>query len=291
MGMPKEKSPRIDGVMVEILQIGWEFMQDDCLQMVQSFWTKKELIGKDSRGVIKLIPKNDMKHLLKNWRPITLLTMTYKIIAKIIAVRLKRMLPGIIDSQQTGFAAGRNIIDNILSLRLGQEWAAVTNQQAIFDRKRRAARMPISSTPFRNDNATIDEGAKRRGEGRKHSGLNIGGGQSLLHQLFVDDTGICITAEERQFDNLKEVIREFEMASRASLNLQKSIVMQLTSGSPPAWLDQTGCEVASLGKSFKYLGVVTSSPIDERAVTVQKMMKKLKHWSNRLLSWPAKTIL
>ncbi|KAL3691346.1 hypothetical protein R1sor_004997 [Riccia sorocarpa] len=47
-------------------------------------------------------------------------------------------------------------------------------------------------------------------------------------------------------------------------------------------------------QSFKYLGVATSSPIDEKTITdeiVQKLMRKLKHWSNRLLSWPAKTIL
>ncbi|KAL3679286.1 hypothetical protein R1sor_022242 [Riccia sorocarpa] len=283
MDMPKEKSPGIDGVMVEILQTGWEFMQEDCFQMVQSFWTKKELIGKDSRGIIKLLPKNDRKHLLKNWRPITLLTMTYKIVAKIIAVRLKGMLPRIIDTQQTGFVAGRNIIDNILSLRLGQEWAHVTNQQTIFvkldfmkaydrvahgflwdtltaigvgvatlDRIKGLVRGGSSEVHI-NGSFTevfkIERGVRQgcplapllfamttqplmralREEERKGNiqGLNIGGGQSLLHQLFADDTGICITAEERQFDNLKEAIREFEVASGASLNLQKSILMSV----------------------------------------------------------------
>ncbi|KAL3692125.1 hypothetical protein R1sor_005776 [Riccia sorocarpa] len=58
-------------------------------------------------------------------------------------------------------------------------------------------------------------------------GLNLGGGNSLLHQLFADDTGICITAEEEQFVQLKEVIKEFESVSGACLNLQKSVVMQL----------------------------------------------------------------
>ncbi|KAL3681560.1 hypothetical protein R1sor_024516 [Riccia sorocarpa] len=98
MEMPKEKSPGLDGVIIKILRIGWEFMKEDCFLMVQGFWDKKKLIGKDSRGVIKLIPKNERKHLLTNWRPITLLTTTYKIIAKIIAVRLKGMLPDIIDT-------------------------------------------------------------------------------------------------------------------------------------------------------------------------------------------------
>ncbi|KAL3685172.1 hypothetical protein R1sor_003194 [Riccia sorocarpa] len=115
-------------------------------------------------------------------------------------------------------------------------------------------------------------------------------------QWIKDDTGICITAEEAQFDKLKEVIRDFKVASGASLNLQKSIMMQMRPAPPPpqTWMEESGCEVAGPGKKFVYLGVSTSSPIDEKAIAdeiVQKMLKKLKHWSNRLLSWPSKTIL
>ncbi|KAL3677440.1 hypothetical protein R1sor_027388 [Riccia sorocarpa] len=69
---------------------------------------------------------------------------------------------------------------------------------------------------------------------------------------------------------------------------------ELTPGPAPEWLSDTGCEIAAPGRPFIYLGVQTSSPIDERAITesiVQKMMKKLNHWSNKLLSWPARTIL
>ncbi|KAL3693205.1 hypothetical protein R1sor_006856 [Riccia sorocarpa] len=35
MDMPKEISPGLDGVMVEILRVGWEFMKEDCLRMVK----------------------------------------------------------------------------------------------------------------------------------------------------------------------------------------------------------------------------------------------------------------
>ncbi|KAL3686155.1 hypothetical protein R1sor_004177 [Riccia sorocarpa] len=295
MEMPKEKSPGLDGVMVEILRIGWEFMREECFQMVQSFWDHKKLRGKDSKGVIKLIPKNDRRHLLQNWRPITLPTTTYKIIAKIIAVRLKDMLPGLIDLQQTGFVAGRNIIDNILSLRLGQEWAQVSDQNVLFvkldfmkaydrvahgflwdtlgamgmgegtvDRIKGLVEGGSSEVHVNGSFTkaiTIGRGVRQgcplapllfamttqplmralREEERRGNiqGLNLGGGHSLLHQLFADDTGICITAEEEQFEKLMEVIQEFESASGACLNLQKSIVMQLKPGPQPTWEPQT----------------------------------------------------
>ncbi|KAL3699083.1 hypothetical protein R1sor_017105 [Riccia sorocarpa] len=97
---------------------------------------------------------------------------------------------------------------------------------------------------------------------------------------------ICIIAEEGQFERLKAVIKEFENASGTCLNLQKSIVMQLKPRDQPDWMGNTGYEIAGPGRSFKYLGVATSSPVDEKTITeeiVQKLMRKLKHW-------PAKTI-
>ncbi|KAL3686774.1 hypothetical protein R1sor_013083 [Riccia sorocarpa] len=57
---------------------------------------------------------------------------------------------------------------------------------------------------------------------------------------------------------------------------------------PQMWMEDSGCEVAGPGKKFVYLGVSTSTPIDEKTIAdeiVQKMLKKLKHWSNRNFLW------
>ena len=59
------------------------------------------------RGIIKLIPKKDTEpYFVKNWRPISLLICDYKIATKVIANRLKLVLPKVIDSDQTGFLKG-----------------------------------------------------------------------------------------------------------------------------------------------------------------------------------------
>ena len=66
------------------------------------------------RGVIKLIPKKDAEpYFIKNWRPLTLLNCDYKIAAKAVANRLKKVLPDLISSDQTGFMKGRFIGKNI----------------------------------------------------------------------------------------------------------------------------------------------------------------------------------
>ena len=50
---------------------------------------------------------------LNNWRPLTLLNTDYKIVTKAIANRIKKYLPNIINSSQTGFIKGRYTGENI----------------------------------------------------------------------------------------------------------------------------------------------------------------------------------
>ena len=65
-------------------------------------------------GVLTLIPKKEKNRLfLKNWRPLTLLNTDYKIIAKTLSNRLIKILPFIIDEDQTGYINGRYIGCNI----------------------------------------------------------------------------------------------------------------------------------------------------------------------------------
>ena len=60
------------------------------------------------QAVIKLIEKKERdKRFIKNWRPISLLNVDYKIIAKALATRLKETLPRLIYFQQTAYVRNR----------------------------------------------------------------------------------------------------------------------------------------------------------------------------------------
>lgn len=58
---------------------------------------------------IILIPKYDHPLSMKDYRPISLCNVLYKIIAKILANRLKVLLPNLIDESRSAFVLGRLI--------------------------------------------------------------------------------------------------------------------------------------------------------------------------------------
>ena len=81
--------------------------------LLDSFhWSFKnnELSLDQSRGIITLVPKpgKDLCQL-KNWCPISLLNVDYKILTKVLAIRLQACLDGIISPDQVGHIKNRFI--------------------------------------------------------------------------------------------------------------------------------------------------------------------------------------
>ena len=75
---------------------------------------KGELSISQRQSIIRLIPKKNKNLLyLKNWRPISLLNVDYKIASKALALRLKKVLSAVINNTQTGYVEGRFIGENI----------------------------------------------------------------------------------------------------------------------------------------------------------------------------------
>ena len=74
-----------------------------------------ELTTSQKRGIITLIPKgNNLPRSDVNcYRPITLTSTDYRIITKILANRLQKVVGKIINTNQSGFLKGRNISDQI----------------------------------------------------------------------------------------------------------------------------------------------------------------------------------
>ena len=114
VNMKNDKSPGPDGFTAEFYKA---FFPDIGIFLVRSFneaFSKGELSVTQYQGVITCIPKDGKpKQFIKNWRPISLLNVSYKLLSSCLAGRIKTVLPVIIHNSQKGFMKGRYIGENI----------------------------------------------------------------------------------------------------------------------------------------------------------------------------------
>jgi exonuclease III len=112
--MPVNKSPGSDGFTAEFYKSFWPLLKDHFYACLKDVIARGELSADQRTGIITLIPKGDKDiRYVKNWRPISLLNVDYKIIAKALANRLKPILPDIIHMDQNAYVKNRLIGYNI----------------------------------------------------------------------------------------------------------------------------------------------------------------------------------
>ena len=100
--MPNNKSPGNDGLTKEFFLSFWDDIKDIYISSIRSASIKKEFSVLQRKAIIKLIEKKGKdKRFIKNWRPISLLNIDYKIASKAPAERLKKILPVLISYEQT----------------------------------------------------------------------------------------------------------------------------------------------------------------------------------------------
>ena len=89
--MKNNKSPGPDGFTVEFFKYFFSDIGAFLLRSVNKGFQDEQLSVTQRQGVIVCIPKEDKpKQYIQNWRPISLLNITYKITSSCTAGRLKR---------------------------------------------------------------------------------------------------------------------------------------------------------------------------------------------------------
>ena len=127
--MKNFKSPGPDGFTVEFYKFFFVDIGHYLIRSVNEGFRNGSLSITQYQGVITCIPKDKKpKQFIKNWRPISLLNVSYKIISSCIAGRIKSVLPSIIHESQKGFMKGRYIGENI---RLLYDTIVLTEKEKI----------------------------------------------------------------------------------------------------------------------------------------------------------------
>lgn len=105
--MPADRAPGPDGFSGHFIKSCWHIIKQDIYELCRDFYSGKSI----NTGYITLIPKIHSPETANDYRPITLLNCCLKIITKILANRLQKLILNIIHRNKYGSLKGRTTQD------------------------------------------------------------------------------------------------------------------------------------------------------------------------------------
>lgn len=112
--MQNGKAPGPDGFNVDFFKVCWNIVKKDIVRVVEHSRLNRTILKALNTSFIALIPKQDNAQMPERYRPIALCDVVYKIISKVVANRLKPLLPTLVSGEQSGYVEGKQILDNII---------------------------------------------------------------------------------------------------------------------------------------------------------------------------------
>ncbi|GKA37936.1 putative RNA-directed DNA polymerase, eukaryota, reverse transcriptase zinc-binding domain protein [Tanacetum coccineum] len=100
----------------------WDLLKHDIQTFVVNFFISCTFPQGSNSAFITLIPKVSNPLYIKDYRPISLIGVHYKIVSKILANRLSKVIDSIISHEQSAFISGRQILDGPLILSEVIDW-------------------------------------------------------------------------------------------------------------------------------------------------------------------------
>lgn len=109
--MPSDKAPGPDGFNGLFLKKCWQFIKDDFYGLCLAFYQGQIYLECINSSYITLVPKKDSPETVSDFRPISLMNISLKLITKILADRLQLVILRLVHQNQYGFIRSRTIQD------------------------------------------------------------------------------------------------------------------------------------------------------------------------------------
>ncbi|XP_013739623.2 uncharacterized protein LOC106442489 [Brassica napus] len=250
--MPSYKSPGPDGFSSEFYKTAWSVIGEDFRVAVQSVFKMSFLPKGVNSTILALIPKKTKALEMRDYRPIACCNMIYKVVSKILANRLKVILPRIILANQSAFVKGRLFMENVLlaseivkdyhkdsisprcAMKLdiskafdSVQWYFLLNCLAVmgFPSKfihwiRLCVTSPSFSVQVNGDLAGYFQTARDK-KFALHPGCQS---IALTHLCFADDLMVYVEGTKESVEGVLLVFDEFAVWSGLSISLEKSTI-------------------------------------------------------------------
>ncbi|KAJ9675260.1 hypothetical protein PVL29_024282 [Vitis rotundifolia] len=111
MEMNGDKAPGPNGFTVAFWQACWDFVKEEILDLFKEFYDQRSFAKSLNTTFLVLIPKKGGAEDLGDFQPISLLGGLYKLLAKVLANRLKKVLGKVVSMDQNAFVRGKQILD------------------------------------------------------------------------------------------------------------------------------------------------------------------------------------
>ncbi|KHN31028.1 Transposon TX1 putative 149 kDa protein, partial [Glycine soja] len=98
-----DKSPDPDGMNFKFIKQFWQLIKPDVLRFLDEFHANGVFPRGCNASFIALIPKVADPQFLNDYRPISLIGCMYKIVSKVLAKRMKKVMSFIVDETQSAF--------------------------------------------------------------------------------------------------------------------------------------------------------------------------------------------
>jgi exonuclease III len=111
------KSPGRDGIALEFFTALWDTMGEVMTDMFNQILRDRTLTERQKQGVIVCIPKQPNPKTPEDYRPLTLLNVDYKILARVITARVQPFLSDILHPSQHCGTSKNTIFDALATVR------------------------------------------------------------------------------------------------------------------------------------------------------------------------------
>ncbi|XP_042983363.1 uncharacterized protein LOC122312776 [Carya illinoinensis] len=251
---------------------------------------------------ITLIPKKASPSKVADFRPISLCNVLYKILSKVIANRLKRVLPDIISDSQSAFVPGRQISDNVLIayellhfLRNKRKVNGSPKGPIIPSRGLRQGD-PLSPYLFLLCTEGLISLLKRNASREGVDGIRIcRGAPRINHLLFADDSVIFCKADVITNVKIQSLLNKYERASGQCINKEKTSMVFSKNVNDDLKRDIMQLWGGSYTQQYeKYLGLppmVGRSKKQAFSDIRKRVWQKLQVWKGNLLSQGGREVL
>lgn len=112
MSMKSFTAPGPDGFQPFFYKKFWDQVGDDLWHLVKKALAKGKVDEQLLEILVVLIPKVDHPSTIKEFRPISLCNVTFKLVTKVLVNRLRPFLDDIVGPMQSSFLPGRGTMDN-----------------------------------------------------------------------------------------------------------------------------------------------------------------------------------